>query len=61
MSLQDLKIYILNSLTLVLSSTDIDYALKIILILLSIGYTSQRWYVLFIESKNKTNRGKEDK
>jgi len=61
MSLQDLKIYILNSLTLVLSATDIDYALKIILILLSIGYTSQRWYVLFIESKNKTNGKKEDK
>ena len=61
MSLQDLKIYILNSLTLVLSSTDIDYALKIILILLSIGYTSQRWYVLFIESKNKINGKKEDK
>jgi hypothetical protein len=61
MSLQDLKIYILNSLTLVLSSTDIDYALKIILILLSIGYTSQRWYVLFIEGKNKTNGKKEDK
>jgi len=61
MSLQDLKIYILNSLTLFLSATDIDYALKIILILLSIGYTSQRWYVLFIESKNKTNGKKEDK
>lgn len=50
MNIDDLKVYILNISAIFLSSTNIDYVLKTILILLSIGYTAQRWWLLL---KNK--------
>lgn len=53
MTMQDLKLYILNAGTLTLSMTHIDTALKIGLLVISIGYTAQRWYYLRQENKNK--------
>lgn len=44
MTLQDLKIGFLNAITLGISFTHIENSLKIILLLLSIGYTAQKIY-----------------
>ena len=42
----DLKVYGLNVITLAISFSAIEDTLKIILLLASIGYTLQRWYLL---------------
>jgi len=52
MSLADLKLYAINTSSLMLSFTNIDAFLKIILLTVSIGYTLQRWY-LMNKDKNK--------
>ena len=44
MDLQDLKIYILNTSALALSFSNIEMALKIVLLLVTIGYTVFKWY-----------------
>ncbi len=44
MTIQDLKIGILNGITFGVSFTHIENGLKIILLLLSIGYTAQKIY-----------------
>ena len=44
MTVQDLKIGILNAVTFGVSFTHIENSLKIILLLLSIGYTAQKIY-----------------
>lgn len=46
MTLQDIKIFILNSTTFLVSMTNIDAILKIALLLVSIGYTIQKWYII---------------
>jgi hypothetical protein len=48
----DLKVYFLNVSTLAISFAQIEAALKIALLILSIGYTAQRWYLMH---KNKNN------
>ena len=56
MGTTDLKMYLLNGSTMIISLTTIEPALKIILLLLSIGYTINRWYALYNEKQinNKT-------
>ena len=44
MTIQDLRIGILNAVTLGISFTHIENGLKIVLLLLSIGYTAQKIY-----------------
>ena len=44
MQLTDLKVYALNALALSLSFSHIETALKIILLIVSIGYTATKWY-----------------
>tara|TARA_R100000541_G_scaffold5208_1_gene12661 strand:- start:315 stop:470 length:156 start_codon:yes stop_codon:yes gene_type:complete len=51
MSMQDIKIYALNTSSLAISFTDIDTILKVILLLVSIGYTVNKWYLM--NKKNK--------
>jgi len=53
MTLSDLKIYLLNSVALVVSFSEIEAILKIILLLGSIVYTAQRIYANYQENKNK--------
>lgn len=50
--MNDLKLYILNTFSFLISFTAIDEILKILLLAVSIGYTAQRWYYL---NKNKDN------
>jgi len=53
MTMQDLKLYLLNAGTFTISMTEIDTVLKIGLLIISIGYTAQRWYYLRQENKSK--------
>lgn len=48
----DLKIYLFNGATMVISMTAIEPALKIMLLLVSIGYTVNRWITLYTDKKN---------
>ena len=43
MNIADLKIYFYNSIALGVSMTDVELALKIILLICTIGYTISRW------------------
>ena len=51
MSINDIKILGINSLVLGISMTHIDVILKILLLLVSIGYTVHKWYLM--HGKNK--------
>jgi hypothetical protein len=48
----DMKVMLLNASTFVITFAQIEMALKIALLLISIGYTAQRWYLMHKESKN---------
>jgi hypothetical protein len=51
MNFTDIKIYALNGSSLMLSFTNIDSALKLLLLSVSIGYTLQKWYLMNKENK----------
>jgi hypothetical protein len=46
MTFSDLKVYTLNTMSLMITMTEVEDTLKIILLLASIGYTAQRWYIM---------------
>ena len=46
MNLTDVKVYTFNSLTMMVTFTNVEMALKILLLIASIGYTLQRWYMM---------------
>ena len=46
MKLIDLKIYGLNGLAMALNFTAIEIGLKIVLTLVVLGYTLQKWYLM---------------
>lgn len=50
-NLEDFKLWLLNLLALFFSFTDVEVTLKIISLLIAIGYTLRRWYLM--ETKNK--------
>lgn len=47
---QDAKLYVINLSALGISMSNLETALKVLLLVISIGYTLQRWYYL---NKNK--------
>ncbi len=51
--MQDIKIYVINFLSLVVSFTQIEMALKLILLSASIVYTAQRIWINHNEKKDK--------
>ena len=51
MNINDIKILGINSVVLGVSMTQIDIILKILLLLVSIGYTVHKWYLMY--GKNK--------
>jgi hypothetical protein len=55
MNIGDLKMYVINFSTFAISMSHVDTALKITLLIVSIGYTLHRWY---FEIKNKKNNNK---
>ena len=46
MTTTDLKVYALNTTSMMVTFTSVGDILKIILLLASIGYTAQRWYLM---------------
>jgi len=46
----DIKVLLLNATTLSVSMSQVETALKLLLLIISIGYTAQRWY--FLRKKN---------
>jgi hypothetical protein len=44
--MSDIKLYFLNVGTLAISFTTIDMTLKILLLIVSIGYTINKWWLL---------------
>jgi len=55
MLLNDLKIYLLNILSFAISFSDVDMVLKFVLLVVSIGYTIERW----IKLRKNVNEGKD--
>jgi hypothetical protein len=54
-NMSDIKLYALNITSLALSFSHIDMALKILLLIISVGYTAQKWYLL---DKDRRDRKK---
>ena len=52
MDLQDLKLYAVNSLSLIISLSNIEMTLKIVLLLASIGYTITKWIEIYKKKKD---------
>jgi len=48
----DLKIYLFNSTAMAVSMTAIEPVLKIMLLVVSIGYTINRWLIMYTDKKN---------
>jgi len=53
MVVTDIKLYAINAGSLMLSMTNIEPILKILLLLVTIGYTIHRWLELVNKKKNK--------
>jgi hypothetical protein len=51
--LENLKIYAFNFVALALSFTNMDTVLKIILLLVTIGFTVDKWLLLRKRKRNK--------
>lgn len=45
------KVYALNSISLFMTMTNMETALKVLLLVVSIGYTLNRWWMLNKETK----------
>tara|TARA_R110000822_G_scaffold89740_6_gene207646 strand:+ start:611 stop:775 length:165 start_codon:yes stop_codon:yes gene_type:complete len=52
MNVTDFKIYALNGLGMALNFSSVELGLKIVLTLVVIGYTAQKWWLM---NKNKNN------
>tara|TARA_R110000803_G_scaffold13153_3_gene37142 strand:+ start:233 stop:385 length:153 start_codon:yes stop_codon:yes gene_type:complete len=46
METTDIKLLLMNASTLALSFSSLEATLKLILLISSIGYTAQRWYLM---------------
>jgi hypothetical protein len=46
MNSTDLKVYMINTITMLISMSNLEAMLKIVLLIASIGYTAQRWYLM---------------
>lgn len=53
MSLDDIKIFTLNSTALAISISSTETILKIVLLVISICYTAHKWYVNIVKRKNE--------
>lgn len=51
----DIRLYMLNIGALAISMTDIEMILKISLLVVSIGYTVNKWFLLKEKKENEEN------
>ena len=58
MSIHDLKLYTINTLTMAVTFTNIEATLKLVLLLASIGYTLQRWYIMNEQKEKQKVNGR---
>lgn len=49
----ELKIWVINASTLFISITNIDIILKLLLLVVSIGYTATKWFQLLKKDNDK--------
>ena len=56
MDIGDVKLYLINLATMLISITNIEAMLKILLLIVTIGYTAYKWY--FVVDKNKDGKNK---
>ena len=57
MNIVDLKMVVINTSALAISMSQVDTALKITLLVISIGYTLNKWYyVIRNRRNNKKNK-----
>jgi|TARA_B110000977_G_scaffold89572_1_gene119018 hypothetical protein len=55
-NMSDIKLYALNATSLALSFSQLDMVLKILLLVISVGYTAQKWYLLDKERRDKKKK-----
>jgi hypothetical protein len=55
--MSDIKLFLLNASTFVISFSAIDMTLKLLLLIVSIGYTINKWLLL----RKKNDQDKEEK
>lgn len=58
MDVQDLRLYLINSLSLIISLSNIEMTLKIVLLLASIGYTITKWIEIYKKKKDDSAESK---
>jgi hypothetical protein len=58
MTITDLKIYGLNGIAMALNFSSAEVGLKLILTLVVIGYTMQKWYLM---NRDKNNKNEDNK
>lgn len=51
MDIQDIKLYFINLATMAITLTQIEIFLKIILLMVSIGYTLSKWHEIRTRDK----------
>lgn len=51
--MEDLKLYLLNTFAMIVSFSEVDMLLKLLLLAVSIGYTVNKWYNLRKNGKDK--------
>jgi len=49
----DIKLYFINAGIFAISMTDIEVIFKVVLLIVSIGYTINKWMLLRKDKKNK--------
>ena len=49
--MEDLKIYMINTVSLLISFSNVEMGLKIILLIASIGYTISKWIDIYRKRK----------
>jgi hypothetical protein len=59
--MESTKLYIINSLTFFMTFTNIENTLKILLLILSIVYTSVKIYEIFKKNEDRSKETTQDK
>ncbi len=52
MNTTDIKMLLMNASTMAISFSSLEATLKIMLLIASIGYTAQRWYLMNKKDEN---------
>ncbi len=50
--MSDIKLYLLNVGTLAISMTNLEVFLKVALLLVTIGYTVNKWYLMYFKDRS---------